>query len=353
MKIKMIYCGSETKKKAELIMRAIQNLPYKFEENGKLFAKIYEKVLNTKNDYLCYLFAKQYCVILEKWEVRALGRVVAEGEDLKLNIDFAKEVDGADVDLHEKIILDSKNNVFIETFMREVEDADYQMYFDHLYIYGSLKDNFNALIYYAAEDVDFSKNLHLIAEKGSIDFNLIVCAFYSSYMTKENQQAVLKRGSVFQNIDIINCEPSSLLDHAKMVAKQGSLQDSFKFVEEAVNVYGPYLDENQIEPCTSKILASKNLELIYKTANILQPYNLEEYANAIRESKDLFYNFLACENWPDPTERKSFEKIVASYPIPQFKGMCIFMLKLDQNTVNNYVREYYHPEEDDGDELSF
>ena len=78
------------------------------------------KILSLKNGELSYVFIKN----IKGADVKAHGKVVIESKDPKWNYMFAKDVVGANVKAHEKVVIESKNPEWNYCFAKEVKGAD-------------------------------------------------------------------------------------------------------------------------------------------------------------------------------------------------------------------------------------
>ena len=79
-----------------------------------------ERILNINKGPVSYYFAKN----INGADIKAHGKVVIESKDLGLNYLFAKNIKGADIKAHEKVILESKDPEWNYYFAKDIENAD-------------------------------------------------------------------------------------------------------------------------------------------------------------------------------------------------------------------------------------
>lgn len=85
----------------------------------------HEKVIIASKDLeRNYMFAKD----VKGADVRAHGKVILESQDLNYNYQFAKDVLGADIKAHERVILDSGDLDYNYRFARDVDGADIELH---------------------------------------------------------------------------------------------------------------------------------------------------------------------------------------------------------------------------------
>lgn len=345
------------REKADNFIEELKNALSEAEDKDRegIVQKYYEKALASKYSYLCYVFAKDFQDYLNKFQTRKLGNIVLKSGDIPLNYEFSRNVWLADKDEHLLLLLESGNDLYINAFMEFVEGANVGMYLEYVAETKRACDNIEAIRKYYYSNEDISANVRAVAKRGSVYENFEVILMLESAMTIENQKMIARRGDVNDNIAIIQCNPYDLKMHAKVVAKKGTPEACHDFILSAIDEYQEFLIEEDIEPCIRKILASKNIQCIFNIAISLEPQNLEEYAKIIVESKDLLFNFLAYENWPDKSEEalQGFKKVVQSYPRKEVEQIGMFKLELDHKTMHGVASKYYDNQvnkNNDGDE---
>ena len=102
----------------------IENTLMRLKEYGvteDVIVKRYEnKILSLKNVVLSYFFAKN----VDGADVIAHGKVIIESKDPAWNYFFASEIKGADIKAHEKAVIESKDPEWNCKFVNAVEGAD-------------------------------------------------------------------------------------------------------------------------------------------------------------------------------------------------------------------------------------
>ncbi len=342
------------REKADNFIVELKNALSEAEDKDRegIVQKYYEKALASKYSYLCYVFAKDFQDYLNKFQTRKLGNIVLKSGDIPLNYEFSRNVWLADKDEHLLLLLESGNDLYINAFMEFVEGANVDLYLDYVAKTKRAQDNIEAIRKYYYNSENIYANIKAVAQRGSVYENFEVILMLESTMTIENQKMIARRGDVNDNIAIIQCNPHDLKMHAKVVAKKGSAEDCHDFILSAVDQYQEFLNEEDIEPCTSKILASNNMQCIFDIAIALEPQNLEEFAQKIVESKDLLYNFLSYENWPDQSEKalQGFKEVVQGIPRKELEQLGMFKLGLDYKTMYGVASKYYNRQDGENDD---
>lgn len=77
-------------------------------------------VINSKNPKLNLEFAKR----VKNADIKAHAKVILDSQISKANFEFAKEVKGADIKAHEQVVLDSKDPEINFMFVKEIKNAD-------------------------------------------------------------------------------------------------------------------------------------------------------------------------------------------------------------------------------------
>lgn len=345
---------NKIREKADYFIVELKNALSEAEDKDKegILQKYFEKALSSGHPYLCYVFAKEFQDFLNKFQTRRLGNVILQSGDVPLNYQFSRDVALADIDKHLLVLLESGNDLYVQAFMQFVQDANVDLYLDYVAKTKRAQDNIEAIRKYYYNSENIYANIKAVAQRGSVYENFELIFMLDKTMTRENQKMIAKHGSVDDNIAIVQCDPCDLKLHAAVVAKKGSAEDCHDFILSAVDQYQEFLNEEDVQPCTSKILASNNMQCIFDIAIALEPQNLEEFAQKIVESKDLLYNFLSYENWPDQSEKalQGFKEVVQGIPRKEFEQLGMFKLGLDHKTMHGVASKYYNRQDSENDD---
>lgn len=324
-------------KEKERIRNFVNSLRIKYneleeEEADKFLLDKFQKVVDSKKDYLSYFFAIKFFDCLNRWQIARLGDVVIEGKDLSLNILFPKNlceatvygedfdgpipIDQEQINKHQKVINDSKSMIHIQSFFDKVYNANFANYAKAVAMYGSVADN-----------------VQIIAENEE-----------SISLLDDNLEKVLQEGSVKDCFSLVEFLPS-LAKICKKVAQQGSDEDCYDIIKLGTEVWGEgNLIEKDIKPCVDRIIKSKNVLYNFSFAVLVQPKDLKPHLDVIIESKDLYYNLLACEAWPN-LKQKELDKcreIVRSYGEKELISCLMFKLNIkDKDIKKKFVDRYF------------
>ncbi len=324
-------------KDKEKIRNFVNSLRLKYDEMDQDSAQEFlldkfQKVIDSKKDYLCYVFALKFFDSLNHWQVARLGDVVIEGKDLTLNILFPKNLcettvyeqgydepiplDQEQINKHQKVINDSKSLIHIQAFYKKVFNADFESYAKAVALYGSISDNLDLIAENYDKIIELNANLEKILQEGSID-------------------------DCFSLIEFV----PSLSKISKKVAQQGSDEDCYEFIKLACDIWGEgNLIEKDIRPCVDRIIKSKNVLYNFSFAVLVQPKDLKPHLDVIIESKDLYYNLLACEAWPN-LKQKELDKcreIVRSYGEKELISCLMFKLNVKAKDIQKkFIDRYF------------
>lgn len=324
-------------KDKERIRNFVNSLRLKYDEMDQDSAQEFlldkfQKVIDSKKDYLCYVFALKFFDSLNHWQVARLGDVVIEGKDLTLNILFAKNlceatvygedfdgpipIDQEHINKHQKVINDSKSMIHIQSFFDKVYNANFANYAKAVAMYGSVADN-----------------VQIIAENEE-----------SISLLDDNLEKILQEGSIEDCFSLIEFVPS-LSKISKKVAQQGSDEDCYEFIKLACDIWGEgNLIEKDIKPCVDRIIKSKNVLYNFSFAVLVQPKNLKPHLDVIIESKDLYYNLLACEAWPNLKQKElnKCKEIVRSYGEKELLSCLMFKLNVKAKDIQKkFIDKYF------------
>ena len=106
--------------KVEQIINSLIELKKRDVLENEIIKRYEENILSLKNVELSYAFAKN----IKGADVKAHGKVVIESKDPKWNYNFARDIKGADVKAHEKVAMESKDPIHNYYFARDIKGAD-------------------------------------------------------------------------------------------------------------------------------------------------------------------------------------------------------------------------------------
>ena len=256
------------------------------EEKKSLVNEYYNKIINKKDEYLCFEFAKEYSRFLTKEKVNKIGNIILEKKNSYLSILFPK-------------YFKTEN---LEHFASVVKEGPVFYVIPFLYAFPNFDANYFA-------------------------------------------QKMAKEGSAEQNLKyVLENDISFMLPHSIKIAKDGDAQQNFDFIL-GVDCFVENYSYNDIKANVNSLIMSGDPGLNLEYVLVFKPKrNLEKHAKVIADSDDLLLNFLACENWPnrDPLELSIFTKVIHSHSIQELENRLIFNLRiLDKNFRKSIISKYF------------
>ena len=256
------------------------------EDKKKTIMNFADKIIESKDEYLCFEFAKEY--------------------GASLGIDNLYKISD--------IILKSKNPYLCTFFPKYFELKNFNKF---------VKVIKNSPVFYI------------------LNFLRTFPNFNANYFAEE----ILQKGNVEQNIDYVyEFDIDDIIPHSIKIAKEGTAKQNLNYIIGIDSIFETYPEE-AISKNVENIISSGDANIDFNYVMMFKPQkDLEKHAKVIADSDDLLLNYLACNNWPDqdPLELAMFTKVIHNHTKAELENRLIFRLRiLDKDSRRKIISKYF------------